>query len=220
MASPRRARARKRGRRAGSSVARASLWATPMLRETFARTCLFIAAAAPAVLAATGCQPLTTYRYTAVVPAARPIEWDGRTARPGTLRVEGTLDGTTVGEKLFPQLHDTAVLVPNWTLDGAATLAVAEHVEIGARVAYSSYDWTTPSANGTMPVPGNPSSWGIGPEVRFTIPLDHQHHFALGIAGNLMQFQTPYAEYELNQNTCPATGGDGCYLGLDQNGNL
>jgi hypothetical protein len=195
--------AEKHGEQWARRLAQPSLWATPMIRPALMRFA-FLLGAVTALAAVTGCVPDTTYRYSAVVPAARPIAWDGRTARAGTLRVEGTLTDSPIGTNLFPQEHDTAVLVPQWTMEGAATLAVTSNVEIGARAAYASYDWTQPSALGTMPVPGSPSSWGLGPELRVTLPLDKQRHFAIGLAGNLMQYQTPYAEWQL-VGACPAS---------------
>jgi hypothetical protein len=194
--------AEKPGEEPARGLAHPSLWATPMMRLGLARFALLVVAVT-GVAAVTGCVPDTTYRYSAVVPAARPLAWDGRTARAGTLRVEGTLTDSPIGQNLFPKEHDTAVLVPQWTMEGAATLAVTSNVELGARVAYASYDWMQASAAGTMPVPGSPSSWGLGPELRGTIPLDKQHRFAIGLAGNLMQYQTPYAEWQLG--TCSAS---------------
>ena len=150
-----------------------------------------------------GCIPNTQYRYSAFTPAARPIAWDGRTARTGTLRVEGTLASTYVNENVAPQIHDTALLVPSWTAEGAAMLAVSSRLEIGVRGAYSSYDWASPSTVGTMPVPNAPPSWGVGPEIRVAIPLDDRKRFYLGIAGNTMNYQVPYAEWMLTGPGAP-----------------
>src|SRR5262249_11052338 len=48
-----------------------------------------------------GCTPPpSAYRYTAVVPAARPPAWDGRTATDGSLRLDGTATHTTTIENL------------------------------------------------------------------------------------------------------------------------
>ena len=107
-------------------------------------------------LAAVGCAPQTQYRYSAVTPTAQPIAWDGRTEKEGFARFEGTVVGSTLKENLFPQIHDTALMVPQWTVQGAATLALAKFLELGVRGSYAAYQWTQPSAVGTMPVPDAP----------------------------------------------------------------
>jgi hypothetical protein len=157
--------------------------------------------AACALFALDGCTPTTNYRYTGLVPASRPLAWDGRTARDGSLRIEGAVGGTSVVRNLMPQLHDTALNVPDMTVEGAATLAVAPGVEIGARYAYASYDWSEPSAAGTMPLPSHPSVWGIGPEMRGMIALDKRRRATLGLGGNFMRYEVPYAEWKLDP-TC------------------
>jgi hypothetical protein len=144
-----------------------------------------------------GCVPTTQYRYSAFTPSARPMAWDGRTAGTGTLRVEGTLASTFVNQNVAPQVHDTALQIPSWTAEGAAMLAVSSRLEIGVRGAYAAYDWASPSAAGTMPVPNAPPSWGVGPEIRAAVPLDAGKHFYLGLAANTMNYQVPYAEWML-----------------------
>src|SRR5215467_9079940 len=120
-----------------------------------------------------GCEPpITPYRYTAVIPAAHAMSWDGRTVKDGHLRIEGTITGDSIRRNYTPVLHDTAVHVPDQTLEGAASLAIAPGVEIGGRYAYAAYAWTEVSAEGTLPLPSHPSVWGIGPEARFMIPFD------------------------------------------------
>src|SRR5579859_2809513 len=150
----------------------------PVMRRSF----LFLFAGATIALG--GCAPVTQYRYSASVPAVRPIPFDGRTPRAGSLGVEGTLGGTSVDPNLAPQLHDTAVWVPKVTAEGAALIAVSSHVQLGLRGAYAAYEWAQPSAVGTMPVPNAQGSWGIGPEIRMSFPLDPGKRFALGIAAN------------------------------------
>jgi hypothetical protein len=60
------------------------------------------------------------------------------------------------------------------------------------------------SALGTLPLPSRPSLNGIGPEMHWTIPLDRKKRFALGIAGNFMHYDIPYAEWELAQGAACA----------------
>ena len=161
------------------------------------------AGALVALAALSGCTPETRYRYTGYVPAARALAWDGRTAKDGSLRLEGTISATSVRRNLTPQEHDTALRVPNVMAEGAALLAAAPGFEIGARYAYASYDWSEQSAQGTMPLPSKPSVWGIGPEVRGTLMLDKRRQWALGVGGNLMRYETPYAEW-IHVSSCPA----------------
>ncbi len=87
----------------------------------------------PTVIAAAGCVPQSTYRYTALVPAARPLSWDGRTTRSGLLRLEGTAVIESIRRELAPQPHDTALYAPRATLEGAAAIAVTSGLELGAR---------------------------------------------------------------------------------------
>jgi hypothetical protein len=155
-------------------------------------------AVAAAVLAlVAGCAPQTQYRRTAYVPAVRPLAFDGLTAPAGTLRVEGSMTETDVATRLISQPGDTAVLVPRWTVEGSAVVAVNSHVELGIRGSFAHYDWSQPNAAGAMPLPTAPSSTGYGPEVRLSFPLSADRAFALGIAANLMLYNVPYAEWQL-----------------------
>ncbi len=156
-----------------------------------------VGAAVIALAALTGCAPESTYRYTAFSPTARPVAWDGRTEPAGTVRLEGTLAASSVDENLAPRVGDTAMLVPQTTLEGSAVVALAPSVELGVRGSYASYAWAQQSAVGTQPVPGAPASWGIGPELRLAFPLDRQRHFALGFVGNIIDTQVPYAGWVL-----------------------
>jgi hypothetical protein len=171
---------------------------------------LALAASVLALAALTGCAPTTTYRYSAYAPAVRPIPFDGRTEPTGTLHFEGTATNTTVQENWAPQIHDTALFIPQWTVEGAVLLAVSSHVELGVRAAYADYAWAQPSAVGTMPVPHAPASFGWGPELRLSFPLDEEKRFALGIAGNFMSYQVPYAEWTLVNPSVAATGNAPC----------
>ena len=181
---------------------------------------IFLACAIAAAAAAlTGCVPETPYRYSAFVPAARPIAWDGHTTEPGTLRIEGTVTSASPYENPAPQIHDSALFVPAWSVEGSAALAVARHVELGVRGTYASYDWASVTAAGTMPLPSAPPSWGWGPELRLSFPLDHDKHAYLGVAGNVMLYQVPYAEWTLtgpgspNGMTVPCTPSTTCVYG-------
>lgn len=145
-----------------------------------------------------GCNPTTTYRYTALTPSARPIPWDGRAALGGKLRVEGSLSKGTVYQKPFPQIHDTALNVPEMTAEGSISIAPIRSFEIGIRGSYAAYSWSQPSTDGTEPLPSHPAVWGVGPEVKGTIAIDKRRRFAIGIAGNVMRYQVPYAEWSLS----------------------
>jgi hypothetical protein len=171
---------------------------------------LALGASLLAVAALTGCAPTTTYRYSAYAPAARPVPFDGVTDPAGSLHVEGTVTHSSVQENLAPQIHDTALFIPRWTAEGAVLLAVSSHVELGVRAAYADYSWAQQSAAGTMPVPNAPASIGWGPEVRLSFPLDEQKRFALGVAGNFMSYQVPYAEWTLTNPAVAATGNPQC----------
>ena len=157
-----------------------------------------------------GCAPQTQYLNTALIPAAHALPWDGRTATPGSLRVEGTAVFADVNENLAPQIHDTALYVPNLSVEGAATIAVLRGIEVGARVALSRYSWSTPTAVGTAPLVGNPTVSGVGPEMRMMIPLDAAERWTLGIGGNIMNYQIPYAEWQMD-GSCQ--GGPTCFGG-------
>jgi hypothetical protein len=166
-----------------------------------------------------GCSPTTQYRYSAFVPAVRPVAWDGRTPQTGAVTLEGSVTTAQVLQNYFPQIHDTAVLVPAWTLDGAALVAVSSKVQLGVRGAWAAYQWAQPSATGTMSVPNAPGSWGVGPEMRASFPLDPQKRFALGLVGNVLSYEVPYAEWTLTNTpspsgtiSCdPSTLGGACY---------
>lgn len=162
-------------------------------------------------LLATGlwaCTPASPYRYSGMVPAARPLPFDGRTAEKGSLRLEGTVTRTVVVENDSPRLHDTALWVPNTTLDGSASVAISNEVELGGRLSYSSYQWSDHSALGTAPLPGSPSMLGIGPEVRASIPLDRAKKVHLGIAANYIRYDLPIAQWSRVQSCAP---GDTCF---------
>jgi hypothetical protein len=173
------------------------------------------------LLLASGCAPLTQYRYSALTPAAQPVAWDGRTEHEGFARFEGSASGVEVNQNLFPQLHSTALMIPTWTVEGAAMFAVAPHLEIGIRGNYAAYQWTTPSAVGTMPVPDDPPSWGAGPEMRVSLPVDKERHFYIGIVGSAVATQVPYAEWTLTgpyatPATPPCNPSATCVLGAGQ----
>ena len=153
-----------------------------------------------------GCDPTTTYRYTALTPAARPIPWDGRAAKGGNIRVEGTLSKNTVFQKALPQLHDTALNVPEMTAEGSISIAPIRGFEMGIRGAYSAYAWSQPSIDGTEPLPSHPALWGIGPEFKGTVTFDKKRKWGLGFAGNIMRYEVPYAEWSLSGPG--ATNGD------------
>jgi hypothetical protein len=156
---------------------------------------LWVGLASLAVLG--GCAPQAQYRHTAFVPAVHPIAFDGVTSPAGTLRIEGTLQWSDVAENFFPNLHDTAVRVPRWTAEGSAMLSVNAHVELGVRGSYADYAWSEDSAIGTMPLPTAPASTGYGPELHLSFPLSADHRFRLGLAGNLMLYDVPNAQWQL-----------------------
>jgi hypothetical protein len=147
---------------------------------------------------------MTNYRYTGFVPAARALAWDGRTVPAGSLRLEGAADLSTIHENLTPQIHDTALHIPNETLEGAAMIALVPGFELGGRFAYSSYLWSADSALGTLPLLNDPAVWGIGPEMHVTIPLDHETRWAFGIGANIMSYQVPYAKWQLDMGCMPS----------------
>ena len=149
-----------------------------------------------AALGLSACTPSTNYRYTGLVPAAHALAWDGRTAADGSLRLEGSMAQSTVRRDIVPVRGDTALRVPNTTLEGAAFLAAVPNIELGVRYAYAAYAWSEPSAEGTMSLPSHPSVWGIGPEIRAAIPFDKRKRFMVGVAANVMRFDVPYAEWQ------------------------
>jgi len=154
-------------------------------------------AVAGGVFALTACNPETPYRYTALTPAARPIPWDGRAAPAGQLRIEGAISKGTIFQKELPQIHDTALNVPGVTAEGSISIAPIKGFEMGIRGAYSAYAWSQPSIDGTEPLPSHPAVWGVGPEFKGTIVIDKRRRFAIGLAGNVMRYETPYAEWQL-----------------------
>jgi hypothetical protein len=162
-----------------------------------------VAFACLAAAALSACTPDTKYRYSAFVPSARALSWDGRTAKDGSLRLEGAISGVTVNRNMTPTRDDTGLRVPNTTLEGVGTLAIAPGLELGGRYSYAAYAWGDMSAQGTMPLPSHPSVWGVGPEARGTIPFDRQKRFALGISGNFMRYQIGYAEWQRDPGCTP-----------------
>lgn len=170
-----------------------------------------------ALLGLPACSTPSPYRYSAMVPAARPIPFDGRTAEKGTLRVEGAVTKSEVDRRDFPQLHDTAVWVPHTQLEASGAIAVSRKVEIGARFAYTNFDWARASAVGTMPFPNKPSMWGVGPEVRATFPLDREQRFAIGIAGHFMQYRMPIGRWS---RTPSCAAGDTCQVDPSSGGTI
>ncbi len=170
---------------------------------------LFVVAVVAAAAATAGCSPVSQYRYTGMVPAAKPIPFDGRTAERGTGRLEGSVTGQVVQETAFPELHDTALHVPEVTVEGAAAYAVNDHVELGLRFSFARYGQTQQTASGTPPLPDQPSMVGVGPEMRSTISLDHEDKWALGIAWNLMRYTMPTAAWSRTQS---CTAGPKCFV--------
>lgn len=144
-----------------------------------------------------GCIPLTPYRYTGMTPAARPVAWDGYPSHAGELHGELSVSHTDVRQNDLPEVHDTALRVAATSVEGAAFITPVRGLDIGMRFSYSAYAWTMPSALGTMPVPSSPDLWGVGPEIRGALFLDHQKHFAVGLAATFMHYDVPYAAYKL-----------------------
>jgi hypothetical protein len=180
-------------RDAGTSIA----MALDMSRPDWTKLAVLSAFGASALWALMGCDPATPYRYTALTPAARPIPWDGRAAKGGEVRIEGSISKNTVYQKVDPQIHDTALNVPEMTAEGSISIAPIKGFEIGVRGSYAAYAWSQPSIDGTEPLPSHPPVWGVGPEFKGTINVDKKRRFAIGIAGNIMRYQTPYAEWSL-----------------------
>jgi len=163
-----------------------------------------VLASALAVGTVAGCVPTTTYRNTGLVPAVHALPWDGRTVPAGSIRVEGTFVASDVVENDFPEPGDTALYVPHAAVEGAMSMAVIEHIELGVRVAYARFTWADPSAVGTMPLVGNPTLWGVGPEIRMAFPLGRGSAFAFGLGGNLMNYRIPYAEWQVDGSCAPS----------------
>ncbi len=151
----------------------------------------------------TACAPASSYRNVGFIPAARPLPWDGRTANAGHLRLEATATAEGISTKGSPGVHDSALYASHLTLDGLAALALTNGLEIGIRYSYAAYSWRGASADGTPPLPSHPALWGLGPELRATIPLDAQKRFALGFAGNALAYQMPYAAWKRVSSCTP-----------------
>jgi hypothetical protein len=162
------------------------------------------------MVAGCGVAPQSKYRYSAAIPAAKPLAWDGRTAKRGSLRLEGSYQSTSVQENLTPALHDTAVHVATKTVHGGAFLAVTNAIEVGLRVSYSSESWMTASSVGTMPLGKDRDLFGAGPEIRISIPISKR--FNLGIAGNQMFYSLPISAWVLD-DTCTQNRTNRCYDG-------
>lgn len=160
-----------------------------------------------------GCAPDSRYRRTGEIPAARPLSWNGRTAKKGTLRLEGAASHTAIHRNYSPREGDTALHVPALTLDGVAVIALTGGLELGLRGSYASYAWTEPTATGTMPLPGHDPIFGYGPELRGTIWFDEERRFGLGLAGNVLFYSVPTALWEIAPGCSPAT--DTCADVLD-----
>jgi hypothetical protein len=148
-----------------------------------------------------GCAPISQYRYSGMTPAPRPIAWDGYPSHAGELHGDVSVTHTEVAENLLPELHDSALHVAATTIEGNASITPVRGLDIGVRWSYADYSWTQETAVGTMPLPKNPSLFGIGPEIRGALFLDHEKHFALGIAASVLVYQVPWAAYTLGSGT-------------------
>ena len=136
--------------------------------------------------------------YTAMTPAPRALPWDGRGNHAGTLHFEGSAASSGISVASIPkapELHTTALHVAALSMDGAILIEPVQGVQVGFRGSYTSYDWTRETAFGTMPMPNKPSLFGLGPEVRIWLPFDRDERFALGIAGNVLHYDIPFAEW-------------------------
>jgi hypothetical protein len=148
-----------------------------------------------------GCAPISQYRYSGMTPAARPVAWDGYPSHAGEVHAEVSVTHTHVEENLTPDLHDTALHVAATTIEGNASITPVRGLDIGLRWSYADYAWTEQTAFGTMPLPNHPSLFGIGPEIRGALFLDHDKHFALGLAASALVYQVPWAAYQLQTGT-------------------
>jgi hypothetical protein len=176
------------------------------MRKAFLSVCTLLVS----LVAATGCAPQSTYRYSAAVPAAKPLAWDGRTAKRGSVRVEGSIQNTGVRENLVPTYHDTAVHVPKSTIQGAAFLAIANEFELGFRASYAHETWMQPSALGTMPLGKKRDVFGYGPEARISLPLTKILN--IGMAGNVMYYNLPVSEWTIDDK-CTENRANRCFDG-------
>jgi hypothetical protein len=164
----------------------------PTLRRLFLLAALALASA---------CAPLSAYRYTAFVPTARPIAWDGAAAERGEVHAEGTLTHADILPNLGPALHDSAMNLSASTAEGYLGVGLTHGFELGLRGTYSHYAWSEPSAAGTMPIPDRPALWGFGPEARLALALDEEKRMTMGIAANVMLYQLPWAEWDAKDCT-------------------
>lgn len=153
--------------------------------------------------------PRSKFRHTGEPPAPRPLAWDGDSVDRGELRLEGALSHDDHQQNLAPELHDTALRVPTTTLDAVATLGLTRGLELGLRGSYASYDMAETTAVGTMPIPGEPAVWGLGPEARGV--LDLSDRISLGFGGNALFYRAPVARWALSPEC--STSPDGCVDG-------
>lgn len=145
-----------------------------------------------------GCTPpLTPYRNVGMVPAATMPQWDGRAADRGHVRLEGSGYYAGTIENPAPDIHDSALRVPDVSMSGSAAVAVVNGLELGVRVSYANYRWASTTASGTPPIPSKPSMIGGGPELRSSIPLDSRKRFTLGGYAGVQMVSLPYARWEL-----------------------
>lgn len=164
---------------------------------------------------ALACAPNTPYRNAAMVPAVRPMTWDGRTAEAGTIRVEGTGSFGDVSRDPFPTVHQSALHVPNTMVDGVAMIAPVDGVELGFHGSYAHYAWTEASAQGTPPIPSRPAIYGLGPQARFSFPVDKGRHVFFGFGLGAQLYSLPYARWTRNNpgGNSSASGGFNCGAG-------
>jgi hypothetical protein len=153
------------------------------------------------VASLSGCAPQTAYRNAAMIPAAHPVAWSGHTVGEGKLRIDGNVMHAGVVTDLLPSVNQSALHVPETTVEGSAGLGLHEYVEIGARVSYAAYRWAERSAVGTAPIIARDAIYGVGPELRVAVPLDKKKRFVIGGAFNALLYQLPYSRWE---NITPA----------------
>lgn len=149
--------------------------------------------------------PQSKYRHSGETPAPRALTWDGHAVGEGKIRVEGAYTRSSLDRNDDPALEDTAIHIPEHTVDAVATIGLSSQVELGARVSYAAYSWTQPTAEGTMSIPGHPAVWGVGPEVRWAIPIDDGGHFKVGLALNALHYTLPVARWTQADCSDPAT---------------
>jgi hypothetical protein len=179
---------------------------------------LLFASALLTLASVTGCTaPSTPYRYTGLVPAAKPLPFDGTTAPDGSLRVEGNLTAQDTVQKPYAQLHDTALRVPEVTGDGAVMLAAARGFELGVRGSYAAYKWSQSATVGTMPVPSRGPTYGFGPEVHGEVRFGRTRAFGIGFGGNVVWNSVPYAQWN-REGVDKAACSPGVTCAIDQNG--